>query len=165
MDFDIENMDFPLPDQEVPTDANLGGMTKEQIKEEIKNWMCIYPVYIDSTKTKEQGRKLGKEYCCEKPQSFAMLEAMGKLRISSVLEDKKHPRDQLRIGRLRVNYTGNKKELLKKIAKLVPECQKELDEKRKAEEAATASANASSSSSKPTSNNKKSNKKKGKKRR
>ncbi|OUM64262.1 hypothetical protein PIROE2DRAFT_28723, partial [Piromyces sp. E2] len=83
--------------------------------------MCIYPVYIDSKKTKAQGRKLGINDCCESPQILAMLEAMGKLRISTVAEDKKHPRDQLRAGRLRVEYRGNKKELLKKIAKLVPE--------------------------------------------
>jgi len=127
--------------------------------------MCIYPVYIDSKKTKDEGRKLGKEFCCESPQIMAMVEAMKKLRISTVLEDKKHPRDQLRIGRLRVNYTGKKKDLLKQIAQLVPECQKELDEQKKAKEASTATASSSSSNKTGSSNNKKSNKKKGKKRR
>ncbi|ORX42115.1 hypothetical protein BCR36DRAFT_587412 [Piromyces finnis] len=167
MDFDIDNMDFPLPDQGMSSGPAgiVPNMTKEQIQEKIKDWMCIYPVYIDSKKTKDQGRKLGKKDCCESPQPLAMLEAMGKLKISTVLEDKKHPRDQLRAGRLRVDYTGNKKELLKKIAKLVPECQKELDEQRKAEEASKASASGSGSNKQASSNNKKSNKKKGKKRR
>ena len=167
MDLDIDNMDFPLPDQAMsrPT-GNIYSMTKEQVKEEIKDWMCIYPVYIDSKKTKAEGRKLGKEYCVESPTIYAMLEAMEKLQISTVAEDKKHPRDQLRSGRLKVNYLGNKKELLKRIAKLVPECQKAIDEREKAEEAAKAGTSGSSSSNKQTSsNNKKSNKKKGKKRR
>jgi len=170
MDFDIDNMDFPLPDQGMPNDmpsqppvALPFQMTEEQFKEEIKNWMCIYPVYIDSKKTKEEGRKLGKEFCCESPQISAMIEAMKKLKIITVLEYKKHPRDQLRNGRLRVNFTGKKKELLKQIAQLVPECQKELDEQKKAKEAATASGSGSSNKS-GSSNNKKSNKKKGKKR-
>ncbi|ORX83790.1 signal recognition particle, SRP19 subunit [Anaeromyces robustus] len=171
MELDIDNMDFPLPDQNTPSENNI-SITKEQLKEQIKDWMCIYPVYIDSKKTKDQGRKIGKEFCCESPQALAMFEALKKISATgigingAVLEDKKHPKDQLRIGRIKVNYTGNKKELLKKVSELVPECQKELDEKRKTQEAATSANSGSSSNSKPTNSNKKGNsKKKGKKRR
>lgn len=32
-----------------------------------KRWICIYPAYINSKKSRQEGRKVAKEYCVDNP--------------------------------------------------------------------------------------------------
>ncbi|KAF9310387.1 signal recognition particle subunit [Podila horticola] len=95
-DFDIDNMDFPLPtdDAIVPSaDTPLTPEQRAQIEalmghgavggkgnigadgvryvsgdelEQFKSWMQVYPCYIDGTKTVAEGRRIPKELACKK---------------------------------------------------------------------------------------------------
>jgi len=31
------------------------------------NWNTIYPIYINSCRTKAEGRRISKEFCCDNP--------------------------------------------------------------------------------------------------
>ncbi|KAF9110244.1 signal recognition particle subunit [Mortierella sp. AM989] len=153
-DFDVDNMDFPLPTDAGsssvtdPADTPLTPEQMAQIKalmdtgavekgaryvsmeeaEQFKSWMCIYPCYIDGTKTVAEGRRISKEKACVKqPWAKDIVEAVKELRLSQAFEPgKTHPKDWANRGRVRVLFKENgrfchptvhtKNELLVRIA-------------------------------------------------
>ncbi|KAG0004408.1 signal recognition particle subunit [Entomortierella chlamydospora] len=153
-DFDVDNMDFPLPtDAESSSSANPADtpLSPEQLAqiqalmdtgavdkgaryvsmeeaEQFKSWMCVYPCYIDGTKTVAEGRRISKEKACVKqPWAKDIVEAVKELRLSQAFEPgKTHPRDWANRGRVRVLFKDNgrfchptirtKNELLIKLA-------------------------------------------------
>ncbi|KAK3821317.1 MAG: signal recognition particle, SRP19 subunit [Benniella sp.] len=151
-DFDVDNMDFPLPSDD-PSGASSSDqpLTADQMAqiralmdtgavdsgahyvsteeaELFKNWMCIYPCYIDGTKTVAEGRRIAKSKACVKqPWAKDIVEALKELRFSQAFEPgKTHPRDWANRGRVRVLFKDNgrfshptihtKNELLVKLA-------------------------------------------------
>ncbi|KAF9205837.1 signal recognition particle subunit [Haplosporangium sp. Z 27] len=153
-EFDLDNMDFPLPTDEGsssstnPADMPLSAEQMAQIQalmdtgavdkearyvsmeeaEQFKSWMCIYPCYIDGTKTVAEGRRISKAKACVKqPWAKDIVEALKELRLSQAFEPgKTHPRDWANRGRVRVLFKENgrfchptihtKNELLIKLA-------------------------------------------------
>ncbi|KAG0253852.1 signal recognition particle subunit [Actinomortierella ambigua] len=137
-DFDVDNMDFPLPADEPAapqqgsssssSSTDLSPETLEKIKalmgaggatsnenvryisgeeaEQFKSWMCVYPCYIDGTKTTKQGRRISKDKACKKqPWAKEIVEALKELRLTPVFEPgKTHPRDWENRGRVRVLF-------------------------------------------------------------
>ncbi|KAJ3306853.1 signal recognition particle subunit [Kappamyces sp. JEL0829] len=86
-----------------------------------KDWLCIYPCYINKKRTKDQGRKVGVEYAIDSPSAIYMAEAATRLGLEVLLEpQKRHPKDALSWGRLRIKRNhrvfNSKTELLVKIA-------------------------------------------------
>ncbi|TPX48478.1 hypothetical protein SeMB42_g02974 [Synchytrium endobioticum] len=101
--------------------------------QKFKSWICCYPIYIDADKSVQEGRRIPKPLAVKEPNIFAMVEAVRRLGLSAVLEgDKRHPRDPLVFGRLRVQLRApdgqschpaisTKRQLLCEVSKLVPE--------------------------------------------
>jgi len=98
----------------------------------IKKWMVIYPVYINSKKTIAEGRRIGAEKACENPTCLEINDCCQHLKIPCAIElDKAYPRDFMQRGRVRVmlkredgspvNPTiTSKKQLMIRVAELVP---------------------------------------------
>ena len=85
---------------------------------------CIYPAYLDSTKSIPQGRRMAKALCVPEPTIEELVAICKQLRIPYVAEDKAYPRDWLTRGRLRVNETADlstKPALMKKICQALAE--------------------------------------------
>ncbi|OZJ01788.1 hypothetical protein BZG36_05259 [Bifiguratus adelaidae] len=160
---DVDNMDVPLPETDMPideddeipdlVDANvkalervslgssmprsIGGM---QIQHEMdssayKSWICLYPIYIDKSKSLPQGRKISKEKAVDNPTGFHMAHAARQLGFSVVYEHHKaHPKDFFNPGRVRVQLKHNniplnsniktRQQLAERIAQLLPSIQK-----------------------------------------
>ncbi|KAG0066847.1 signal recognition particle subunit [Linnemannia elongata] len=148
-EFDLDNMDFPLPTDDAPSSSsgqyNSHGisssapLTPEQLAQiqslmdtgavggkgnvgengvryvsmeeadQFKNWMCLYPCYIDGTKTVAEGRRIPKEKACVKqPWAKDIVEALKELMVSQAFEPgKTHPRDWANRGRVRVLFKEN----------------------------------------------------------
>ncbi|KAK6045078.1 SRP19 protein [Cooperia oncophora] len=72
-----------------------------------KRWVVIYPTYIDSKKSLQQGRKIPKGMAVENPTSVEIFDVLTASGLNPVLErGKLHPREQDReiekLGRVRV---------------------------------------------------------------
>ena len=75
---------------------------EEEIREKIKNWNSIYPAYINSQFSIEEGRRISKKDGVANPTLKEIGEVMNFLKIPHVLEfDKKYSRDFFTEGRLK----------------------------------------------------------------
>eukprot|EP01095_Lingulamoeba_sp_RSL-Kostka_P000051 TRINITY_DN100_c14_g1_i1.p1 TRINITY_DN100_c14_g1~~TRINITY_DN100_c14_g1_i1.p1 ORF type:complete len:131 (+),score=42.39 TRINITY_DN100_c14_g1_i1:144-536(+) len=100
--------------------------------DDISKWQVIYPNYINSKKKKSEGRRIGKEKCCENPNLSEMKEICDHFNIPCVLQkDKGYPRDFLTPGRIKVqikkedgslanNDIPNKYQLQIKMGTMIP---------------------------------------------
>lgn len=62
----------------------------------LSSWMCIYPCYIDGTKTVAEGRRVAKSKACIKqPWAKDIVEALKELRFSQAFEVTNAPADQV----------------------------------------------------------------------
>ncbi|KAK9768644.1 signal recognition particle subunit [Basidiobolus ranarum] len=131
---DVDDMDFPLP--EVPTAGpSNSGVRYVQSDELFKRWICVYPAYLDSSKTVDEGRRIPKDKACQEPQAMQIAEAGKELGFPVAIEPtKRYPRDGLTFGRVRImlkNENGfftrpdivSRKQLLLKIAHVLPAIQ------------------------------------------
>ncbi|KAJ3080146.1 hypothetical protein HK102_003265 [Quaeritorhiza haematococci] len=120
----------------------------------MKKWVCVYPVYIDAGKTMSEGRRIPKELAVKEPAAVYMAESLRHLGLMGALEaDKRHPRDPFTFGRIRVQLrtpdgrlcnpaVTNKRELLVRMAALLPQVEADL---KKSDPRVTAMAAASRS--------------------
>ncbi|KAI4258499.1 MAG: hypothetical protein L6R42_005062 [Xanthoria sp. 1 TBL-2021] len=68
-----------------------------------KHYQCIYPLYFDASRTRAQGRRVGKEQAVENPLARTIVDAVAALGLQTVFEPgKMHPRDWGNPGRVRV---------------------------------------------------------------
>ncbi|KAI8973587.1 signal recognition particle, SRP19 subunit [Mycotypha africana] len=113
------------------------GVVKLQ-PEDYKDWVCVYPCYINAEMSYKEGRKLSKEKCTKNPHAYHMALACQKLGLSVVYEGKRHPRDWANVGRVRVQLKDKnnffikqdiitRKQLFEAISRLMPQCQKESE--------------------------------------
>ncbi|XP_052207572.1 signal recognition particle 19 kDa protein-like [Diospyros lotus] len=131
----------------------------------IKKWMVLYPVYINSKKTIAEGRRISTSKACENPTCSEIGDCCNHLKVPFAIEiDKAYPRDFMQRGRVRVLLKKedgtlynpaipSKQQLMLRIAELVP---RHPGRNKKQEPSATAAA-ASTSGAAPS---KKSGKKK-----
>ncbi|KAH7658042.1 Signal recognition particle SRP19 subunit protein [Dioscorea alata] len=69
----------------------------------IKKWVVLYPVYINSKKTIAEGRRISAAKACENPTCLEIVDCCNYLKIPSAIElDKAYPRDFMQRGRVRV---------------------------------------------------------------
>mmetsp|Transcript_28984 Transcript_28984/g.48914 ORF Transcript_28984/g.48914 Transcript_28984/m.48914 type:complete len:236 (+) Transcript_28984:85-792(+) len=147
---------------------------------DVSKFIQIWPIYINSKLTQQQGRRMPKESCCPDPTVSEMSEICQSYKLRHVLEPyRQYPRSHLKTGRVRVrimNEDGSlcheditsKKDLMRQMGMKIPALnsrKKRLEDQEKkalaleaSKEQSAASGGAGSGSS---SNNKK--KKKGKK--
>ncbi|PWA36870.1 Signal recognition particle, SRP19 subunit [Artemisia annua] len=121
-----------------------------------KTWNILYPVYMNSKKTIAEGRRIPFSKACENPTALEIGDCCGHLKIPFAIEiDKAYPRDYMQVGRVRVNLKrpdgtlnnpliANKKQLMIRIAELVPRHPGRV----KKQEAASSTSNAAAAPSK-----------------
>ncbi|KAL6002020.1 signal recognition particle 19kDa [Asimina triloba] len=69
----------------------------------MKKWIILYPVYINSKKTIAEGRRISVDKACENPTCMEIADCCRYLNLAHHLEDQKaYPRDFMQRGRLRV---------------------------------------------------------------
>ncbi|KAF9942255.1 signal recognition particle subunit [Modicella reniformis] len=115
-EFDVDNMDFPLPSDDAvdassfvhDVDQPLSAEQMAQIRalmdtgavdegaryvsmeeaEQFKDWMCVYPCYVDGTKTVAEGRRIAKSKACvNQPWAKDIVDALKELRFSQAFEN------------------------------------------------------------------------------
>lgn len=145
--------------------------------EPVDRLFVFYPNYINSKKTVQEGRRIPKELACEDPHAIDMSDVCRQYRLPHAFEPmKKYPRDWMVSGRIRVRLIKEdgtyenpefktRKDLMLKMAELIPNLQSRKDRLAKEAEAAkeASAAAAASSGGAAASASSGSNKKKGKK--
>ncbi|XP_022979984.1 signal recognition particle 19 kDa protein [Cucurbita maxima] len=98
----------------------------------IKRWVVLYPIYINSKKTIAEGRRIGVSKACENPTCAEIGDCCSHLKLPFAIEiDKAYPRDFMQRGRVRVLLKKedgtlsnpaipSRKQLMLRIAELVP---------------------------------------------
>lgn len=83
--------------------TNVQAMQAE-VAEKSKRWQCLYPVYFDASRTRAEGRRVGKELAVASPLARDIAEAVNSLGLVNVLLDpgKTHPKDWSNPGRVKV---------------------------------------------------------------
>ncbi len=81
----------------------------------------IYPLYFDKLATKNDGRRIPKKYCIEKPTVADLSKAAKAAGLNPLIENEKaHPlRHWRKEGRILVDKKGSKQELLHQISKFL----------------------------------------------
>ena len=75
-------------------------------EEQYSRWKCIYPNYIDASKSPKEGRKISLKQAVNRPIIGEMIEICQMFNIPYVVENKAYSRDWLVRGRLRLNLSG-----------------------------------------------------------
>ncbi|XP_010266585.1 PREDICTED: signal recognition particle 19 kDa protein [Nelumbo nucifera] len=98
----------------------------------VKKWVVLYPVYINSKKTIAEGRRISTSKACENPTCAEISDCCNYLKVPCVIEiDKAYPRDFMQRGRVRVLLKKedgtlynpaipSRKQLMLHVAELVP---------------------------------------------
>ncbi|KXL45663.1 hypothetical protein M433DRAFT_104969 [Acidomyces richmondensis BFW] len=114
-EMDLDAFDFARPQQgslqpaaQQMSDRERMAMERER-HERTKHFQCIYPVYFDSTRSREQGRRVKKEHAVPNPLASEIAEALKEIGntnhipLQIVFEPHKgHPKDWSNPGRVRV---------------------------------------------------------------
>ncbi|KAH8397543.1 hypothetical protein KR222_009104 [Zaprionus bogoriensis] len=73
---------------------------------EVERWICLYPAYINSKKTRQEGRRLPKENCVENPTYVEIRDVLSVSNLHFAVENKQYCREKSREiqfrGRVRV---------------------------------------------------------------
>lgn len=88
----------------------LDGRFDYEIAFRIYYSQCIYPNYIDKSKSVKEGRRLTLNRSVDRPSLGEMIEICQKYSIPFVAENKAYSRDWLTRGRLRVNLNAVEEE-------------------------------------------------------
>jgi signal recognition particle subunit SRP19 len=79
-------------------------------KEKMKSWQCIYPVYFDKTRSRTEGRRVGKELAVENPLAREIADAVSLAGLNVAYEaGAMHPKDWANPGRVKVCMKENGK--------------------------------------------------------
>ncbi|KAI9762631.1 MAG: signal recognition particle subunit [Chaenotheca gracillima] len=71
--------------------------------EKYKRYQCLYPVYFDKTRSRAEGRRVGKEQAVENPLAREIVESIQLLGLKALFEPGKlHPKDWSNPGRIKV---------------------------------------------------------------
>jgi len=78
---------------------------------EVERWVCIYPAYINSKKTRQEGRRLPKENCVENPTYVEIRDVLSVTNLRVGVENKQYCREKSRElqyrGRIRVQMRND----------------------------------------------------------
>lgn len=87
----------PLPTPQAPR-----NIAKQEVP---KHWQCLYPVYFDKTRSRKEGRRVGKHLAIENPLAYNIVLAVSRLGLGLEIgfePDKLHPKDWANPGRVRI---------------------------------------------------------------
>lgn len=60
-------------------------------------WICIYPAYINSKKTRQEGRRLRKDQCVENPTYQEIKDVLSTTNLNYGIENKLYPREKSKV--------------------------------------------------------------------
>ncbi|KAI1927442.1 signal recognition particle subunit [Ophidiomyces ophidiicola] len=106
---EMDPADFdPLPSiispANIPVSAPSVSQPRPPAQADIpRHFQCVYPVYFDQTRSRAEGRKVGKKLAVANPLARDILDAVQMLGLEVGFEaDKLHPKDWANPGRVRV---------------------------------------------------------------
>ena len=74
-------------------------------------WICVYPAYLNSNKTKQEGRILPKNKCVPDPGYMEINDVLKNAGFKPIIENKQYPRERSRElafrGRIRVQLKND----------------------------------------------------------
>eukprot|EP01012_Entosiphon_sulcatum_P036963 TRINITY_DN47240_c0_g1_i1.p1 TRINITY_DN47240_c0_g1~~TRINITY_DN47240_c0_g1_i1.p1 ORF type:complete len:174 (-),score=26.18 TRINITY_DN47240_c0_g1_i1:14-514(-) len=102
--------------QHVQMDRAQYERQQQEIREKIAPFQTVYPVYMNSAKTQQEGRRLPKELCVENPTAVEIYQCAAKLGFQAALEpDKGYSRDPFtQRGRVRIRIKDHNTPYIKK---------------------------------------------------
>ena len=72
-----------------------------------KRYHCLYPLYFDASRSRAEGRRVGKDIAVPNPLARTIVDACASLSYDVVFEPgKMHPKDWANVGRVRVGGLG-----------------------------------------------------------
>jgi signal recognition particle subunit SRP19 len=96
---------------------------EQEAKEKTKMYQCLYPVYFDVSRSREEGRRVSKEDAVSNPLAREIVEALQyigsaqNIPFQVVFEpSKSHPKDWANPGRVRVLVKQNGKAISTKVS-------------------------------------------------
>lgn len=135
-----------------------------------ERWICIYPAYINSKKSRQEGRKVAKENAVDNPSYQEIKDVLGVTGLPFLVENKLYPRERSKElqcrGRIRVQIKnddgkpmkeefGTRDSVLLYLGKSIPQLKSRQNRQNEpAQQAVAASSGASSSSSQKKGKNK-----------
>ncbi|KAJ3416117.1 hypothetical protein HDV05_003086 [Chytridiales sp. JEL 0842] len=132
--------------QSLPRQQPQQSQIDPALRQAMKTWTTIYPIYLNSSASHSRGRRVPKELGVKNPSIIFLGDCVKQLGFHCVVEmGKRHPRDPLTFGRVKVNLAlrGVKKtEFLVQLAKVYPEVEARMlkeDPMRAAQAAASRS--------------------------
>jgi signal recognition particle subunit SRP19 len=88
---------------DIPSTTQAQPPRKQYDPSKSKRWICLYPIYFDSAKTRAEGRRVGKEQAVENPLARQIAAAVAEQGLNVVFEPGKiHPKDWANPGRVKV---------------------------------------------------------------
>ncbi|EDV50491.1 signal recognition particle 19 kDa protein [Drosophila erecta] len=60
---------------------------------DMERWICIYPAYINSKRTRQEGRRLPKENCVDNPTYIEIRDVLSVSNLPFLVENKKYCRE------------------------------------------------------------------------
>jgi len=97
--------------QQVNRPNPLGPFHPTKKFSEPERWICIYPAYLNSNKTRQEGRLLPKEKCVPNPNHMEIRDVLMSAGYQPIVENKQYPRERSREfefrGRIRVQLKND----------------------------------------------------------
>lgn len=114
-------------------DFNMSGLNPN-----VAEWKLLYPIYVDRSASRLDGREIAKEFCIDSPTALELELALRTMGFPCKYEDKRHPATPFMPGRVRVLYkkvdgsevypgVTSKLDLLKKITEVIPTLKHRVD--------------------------------------
>jgi signal recognition particle subunit SRP19 len=128
------NADMMAQMQQMLSGGGAGGMPpqmdqKERMRlereqqEKSKSYQCIYPIYFDASRSREEGRRVGKDLAVKNPLARDIVDALQQISaqvhvaLQIVFEPSKcHPKDWANPGRVKILIKKDGKPVTAKIA-------------------------------------------------
>jgi signal recognition particle subunit SRP19 len=99
------------PNSSAASPQTHGGCQARQMRPKVpegaKNWPAIYPIYLNKFRTRQQGRRIGKEEAVENPTFYEIKEILEHEGFRVFVENKVHPREPDRFFPLGPPPMGN----------------------------------------------------------
>ena len=109
----IDPSSIPAQQQETVTNHDGTQFRTTQDDSKYKDFQCLYPVYFDKSRSRAQGRRVGKENAVENPLAREIVAACGRLKLETLFEPAKlHPKDWSNPGRVKVKLKGSNNPLV-----------------------------------------------------
>ncbi|KAH6891169.1 signal recognition particle, SRP19 subunit [Thelonectria olida] len=86
-----------------PSDPPTSNLASADARAQYAGYQCLYPVYFDATRSRQEGRRVPKDLAVKNPLAREIANACSRLQLPTLLEPEKvHPKDWANPGRVKV---------------------------------------------------------------